>query len=119
MYSRKIGKVPCAQIFGDYVVYQDSPISSELPTTRVQGQLFVQSPYTCLEEVVSSSPAPAPANQEQSTREGERDMQTKPSIVFCHGLWADGSCFNKLIVPLLAEGYECIASQHGLNSVAE
>jgi hypothetical protein len=19
-------------------------------------------------------------------------MQTKPSIVFCHGLWADGSC---------------------------
>jgi len=46
-------------------------------------------------------------------------MQTKPSIVFCHGLWADGSCFNKLIVPLLAEGYECIASQHGLNSTAE
>jgi pimeloyl-ACP methyl ester carboxylesterase len=46
-------------------------------------------------------------------------MQSKPSIVFCHGLWADGSCFNKLIVPLLAEGYECIASQHGLNSTAE
>ena len=21
---------------------------------------------------------------------------TKPSIVFCHGIWADGSCFNKL-----------------------
>ena len=46
-------------------------------------------------------------------------MQSKPSIVFCHGLWADGSCFNKLIVPLQAEGYECIASQHGLNSTAE
>jgi len=46
-------------------------------------------------------------------------MRSKPSIVFCHGLWADGSCFNKLIVPLLAEGYECIASQHGLNSTAE
>ena len=46
-------------------------------------------------------------------------MQSRPSIVFCHGLWADGSCFNKLIVPLLAEGYECIASQHGLNSTAE
>src|SRR6266481_4740353 len=49
----------------------------------------------------------------------EKDMQSKPSIVFCHGLWADGSCFNKLIVPLQAEGYECIASQHGLNSTAE
>src|SRR5215475_14574288 len=44
---------------------------------------------------------------------------TKPSIVFCHGLWADGSCFSKLIGPLQAEGYECIASQHGLNSTAE
>jgi pimeloyl-ACP methyl ester carboxylesterase len=45
--------------------------------------------------------------------------QTKPSIVFCHGLWADGSCFNKLIVPLQAEGYECIAAQYGLNTTAE
>lgn len=44
---------------------------------------------------------------------------TKPSIVFCHGLWADGSCFNKMIVPLLEEGYECIAAQYGLNSTAE
>ena len=24
-------------------------------------------------------------------------MPTKPSIVFAHGLWADGSCFQKLI----------------------
>jgi len=22
---------------------------------------------------------------------------TTPSIVFAHGIWADGSCFNKLI----------------------
>jgi hypothetical protein len=27
---------------------------------------------------------------------------TKPSIVFAHGLWADGSCFSKLIPTLLA-----------------
>ena len=46
-------------------------------------------------------------------------MQTKSSIVFCHGLWADGSCFSKLMVPLQAEGYECIAAQYGLNSTAE
>jgi len=31
---------------------------------------------------------------------------TKPSIVFCHGIWADGSCFNKLIPPLQADGYD-------------
>ena len=45
--------------------------------------------------------------------------QSKPGIVFCHGLWADGSCFSKLIVPLQAEGYECIAPQYGLNTTAE
>src|SRR5246500_1841549 len=46
-------------------------------------------------------------------------MQIKSSIVFCHGLWADGSCFSKLIVPLQAEGHECITAQYGLNSTAE
>ena len=48
-----------------------------------------------------------------------KSTPTKPSIVFCHGLWADGSCFSKLIVPLQAEGYECIAAQYGLNTTAE
>jgi len=41
---------------------------------------------------------------------------TKPSIVFCHGIWADGSCWNKLIPPLQAEGYEVIAAQYGLDT---
>ena len=41
---------------------------------------------------------------------------SKPSIVFCHGLWADGSCFNKVMGPLRAEGFEVIASEHGLDS---
>src|SRR5260370_17421565 len=48
-----------------------------------------------------------------------KSRETKPSVVFCHGLWADGSCFSKLIVPLQAEGYECIAAQYGLNTTAE
>ena len=42
----------------------------------------------------------------------------KPSIVFVHGLWADGSCFSKLIPTLQAEGHEVIAAQYGLDSVA-
>ena len=41
----------------------------------------------------------------------------KPSIVFAHGLWADGSCFSKLIPALQTEGHEVLASQHGLNSL--
>ena len=43
--------------------------------------------------------------------------QSKPSIVFAHGLWADGSCFQKLIPTLQAEGHEVMASQHGLDSL--
>ena len=43
--------------------------------------------------------------------------QTKPGIVFVHGLWADGSCFQKLIPTLQAEGHEVICSQHGLDSL--
>ncbi|MEU4114965.1 alpha/beta hydrolase [Kitasatospora sp. NPDC028055] len=44
-------------------------------------------------------------------------MAGKASIVFAHGLWADGSCFNKLIPTLQAEGHEVYSSQHGLDSL--
>src|SRR5258708_14348632 len=47
-----------------------------------------------------------------------KPTQTKPSIVFCHGIWADGSCFNKLIPTLQAEGHQVIAVQYGLDSQA-
>jgi pimeloyl-ACP methyl ester carboxylesterase len=40
----------------------------------------------------------------------------KPSIVFCHGIWADGSSFSKLIPTLQSEGHETIAVQYGLDS---
>jgi len=44
---------------------------------------------------------------------------TKPSIVFCHGIWADGSCFSKVIPALQAEGHQCIAAQYSLNTTAD
>src|SRR5262249_3630312 len=43
--------------------------------------------------------------------------QNKPSIVFAHGLWADGSCFQKPIPALQADGHEVMCSQHGLDSL--
>jgi pimeloyl-ACP methyl ester carboxylesterase len=43
-------------------------------------------------------------------------LQDKPSIVFAHGIWADGSCFNKLIPTLQAEGYQTMAAQYGLDT---
>jgi pimeloyl-ACP methyl ester carboxylesterase len=42
--------------------------------------------------------------------------QPKPSIVFAHGVWADGSCFNKVIPRLQAEGYEVMAARYGLDT---
>jgi pimeloyl-ACP methyl ester carboxylesterase len=47
-----------------------------------------------------------------------RFMHTRPSIVFCHGIWADGSCFNKVVPTLQSEGYEVIAAQYGLDTLA-
>src|SRR5260370_18402034 len=52
------------------------------------------------------------------TKEKEHTMskQAKPSIVFCYGIWADGSCFNKVIPALQAEGHEVLAAQYGLDT---
>lgn len=46
-------------------------------------------------------------------------MKTKPTIVFVHGLWADGSSFNKLINPLVDQGYKVIAVQNPTTSLAD
>jgi pimeloyl-ACP methyl ester carboxylesterase len=45
--------------------------------------------------------------------------QRKPTIVFCHGIFADGSCFSKVIPALQADGHEVIAVQYGLDSFEE
>ncbi len=48
-----------------------------------------------------------------------KSTQGKPSIVFCHGLWADGSCFSKVITPLQADGHEVLSAQYSLNTTAD
>jgi pimeloyl-ACP methyl ester carboxylesterase len=45
-----------------------------------------------------------------------KSNQTKPSVVFCPGIWADGSCFSKVIPALQAEGCEVMAAQYGLDT---
>src|SRR5215470_6117866 len=44
-------------------------------------------------------------------------MSTKPSIVFCHGVWADGSSFSKVIPALQAEGHQVLAAQYSLDTL--
>ena len=41
---------------------------------------------------------------------------TKPSLVFCHGILADGSCFNKVMPAFQAEGYDVISAQYPLDT---
>ena len=43
--------------------------------------------------------------------------QTRPSIVFAHGLWADGSCFGKVIPALQADGHEVVSTQNSLDTL--
>ena len=43
-------------------------------------------------------------------------MPDKPTIVFAHGLWADGSCYSKVIPLLLADGFQVISTQNHLNT---
>jgi pimeloyl-ACP methyl ester carboxylesterase len=59
-------------------------------------------------------PAVAESGRNQSSK---GKAMAKPSIVFAHGLWADGSCFQKLIPTLLSEGHQVMCSQHGLDSL--
>ena len=37
--------------------------------------------------------------------------------VFAHGIWAGGSCFQKLIPTLRSQGHEVMAAQYGLDSL--
>jgi pimeloyl-ACP methyl ester carboxylesterase len=43
--------------------------------------------------------------------------QSKPSVVFAHGLWADGSCYSKVIPTLQAEGHEVVSTQNSLDTL--
>ena len=43
----------------------------------------------------------------------------QPTIVFAHGLWADGSCWSEVIPRLHAEGFKAIAVQNPLTSLED
>src|SRR5580700_299667 len=44
-------------------------------------------------------------------------MPAKASIVFAHGLWADGSCYRKVIPALQADGHEVVSTQNSLDTL--
>ena len=44
-------------------------------------------------------------------------MPAKASIVLAHGLWADGSCFSKVIPALQADGHQVVSAQNSLDTL--
>src|SRR5271155_5007029 len=64
--------------------------------------------------LAAALPAAAASPNKHSRKER---IMSKPSIVFSHGIWADGSCFSKLIPTLQAEGHDVIAAQYGLDTL--
>ena len=46
-------------------------------------------------------------------------MNKKLTIVFVHGLWADGSCWSKVINPLMDKGYKVISVQNATTSLED
>ena len=43
----------------------------------------------------------------------------QPTIIFVHGIWADGSCWANELAALQAKGYHVMAVQNPINSLAE
>jgi len=43
----------------------------------------------------------------------------KPTIIFVHGLWADGSCWNNVIATLQTEGYKVVSAQNPTTSLVD
>src|ERR1700722_11256769 len=44
-------------------------------------------------------------------------MTAEASIVFAHGLWADGSCYRQVIPALQADGHPVVSAQNSLDTL--
>ena len=49
----------------------------------------------------------------------QNENTNKPTIIFVHGVWADGSSWNEVITDLQAKGYNVLSVQNPLTSLAE
>jgi pimeloyl-ACP methyl ester carboxylesterase len=58
-------------------------------------------------------------NSADNKKETIMALSEKPTIIFAHGLWADGSCWSEVIAPLKAEGFNTIAVQNPLTSLED
>lgn len=55
----------------------------------------------------------------QKSAKAQGTGSEKPTIVFVHGIWADGSCWTAQIEALQAAGYKVLSVQNPLTSLAD
>src|SRR5215467_859479 len=96
--------------------HQDRSRESPRPNRR---QFLLTSGGTVAAGVIANSRLINEFRSPQPYKKENKMKDSKPSIVFCHGIWADGSCFSKVIPALQAEGHQCIAAQYALNTTAD
>ena len=51
--------------------------------------------------------------------EAQTTGNERPTIVFVHGIWADGSCWTNQITALQAKGYHVVSVQNPITSLAD
>lgn len=51
--------------------------------------------------------------------QAENTAPAKPTIILVHGLWADGSCWSKVIPGLIEQGFNVIAVQNPTTSIED
>src|SRR5260221_223038 len=78
---------------------------------KKQGRTFARMLECCLLQIEGGC-RPAKKAASHTQLEETTMAKTKKSIVFCHGIWADGSSFSKVIPALQGEGYEVMAAQY-------
>lgn len=51
--------------------------------------------------------------------QAQNTTSNKPTIVFVHGIWADGNSFSSQITALQAKGYDVVSVQNPITSLAD
>jgi pimeloyl-ACP methyl ester carboxylesterase len=54
-----------------------------------------------------------------SNAQTAKSTSVKPTLIFVHGLWADGSCWSKVIPSLLEQGFNVISVQNPTTSLED
>src|SRR5262249_32609095 len=54
-----------------------------------------------------------------SNAQTAKSTSSEPTIIFVHGLWADGSSWNKVIPSLLEQGFNVISVQNPTTSLED